>query len=527
MARIKLLSDDELDIKLRAENDLAFCINLIHPLRLLGNLHRDVIKWWNRQDAKSYQILLLPRDHMKSALIAYRCVQALLKDPTLRILYISSTSNLATKQLKFIKDILTSDVVRKYWPEMIEKEEAKREKWTEREISVDHPKRKEEAIRDPSIFTAGLTTNVVGMHCDIAVLDDVVVQTNAYTKQGREKVMEQYGHLSSIEGSNAREWIVGTRYDDNDLYGDLMGRMIQTTDERGKVVTETPLFEVYGDADPTKIAVENSGDGSGEFIWPRQRRADGKWFGFDSEILAKKKIQYTNQSHFRAQYYNDPRDAGSASIDRGLFQYYEPTFLSSKSGRWFIKGNPLNVFAAVDFAYSTGGRADFTSIVVVGVTGTHEYYILEIDRFKTTKISDYYSHILNLYTKWGFRKIRAEVSVAQKVIVDDLKDNYIRKNGLSLTVDEYRPSRWQGAKEERILATLEPRYTNKQIWHYPGGFCQSLEEELIFANPPHDDIKDALASVIDFAIPPTNFYRTQRNEHTENYTFHGRFGGVA
>jgi hypothetical protein len=63
-----------------------------------------------------------------------------------------------------------------YWPDMVEKEEAKREKWTEREISVDHPKRKEESIRDPSIFTAGLTSNIVGMHCDIAVLDDVVVQ---------------------------------------------------------------------------------------------------------------------------------------------------------------------------------------------------------------------------------------------------------------------------------------------------------------------------------------------------------------
>jgi hypothetical protein len=68
-----------------------------------------------------------------------------------------------------MKDILTSDTYRLYWPEMVEKEEAKREKWTEREISVDHPKRKEESIRDPSIFTAGLTSNIVGMHCDIAV----------------------------------------------------------------------------------------------------------------------------------------------------------------------------------------------------------------------------------------------------------------------------------------------------------------------------------------------------------------------
>lgn len=520
----KTLTDEQLEIRHRAENDLAFCINLIHPLRLLGAVHLDIIRWWNRQDAKDYQVLLLPRDHMKSALIAYRAAQALLKDPTLRILYISSTSNLARKQLKFIKDILTSSVVRKYWPEMVEKDEVKREKWTESEISLDDPRRKAEAVRDPSIFTAGLTSNIVGMHCDIAILDDVVVQTNAYTAQGREKVMEQYGHLSSIEGSNAKEWVVGTRYHDNDLYADLLGRTIKTFDERGKVVKEEPLFEVYGDGAPDKIAVETDG----EFLWPRQRRSDGKWFGFDNDIISIKKEQYTNQTHFRAQYYNDPRDADSSAIQKDLFQYYEPQFLSSRNGRWFFKGEALNVFAAVDFAYSTGRKSDYTSIVVIGVTGSNDYYVLEIDRFKTTKISEYYEHILNLYQKWGFRKIRAEVSVAQKVIVDDLKDNYIRKNGLGLAVEEYRPSRWLGAKEERILATLEPRYANRQIWHYLGGFCQTLEEELVFANPAHDDIKDALASVIDFAIPPTNFYRTQRvNDQTDNYVFHAKFGGVA
>ena len=52
------------------------------------------------------------------------------------------------------------------------------------------------------------------------------------------------------------------------------------------------------------------------------------------------------------------------------------------------------------------------------------------------------------------------------------------------------------------MATLEPKYANNQIWHYQCGKCQTLEEELIFANPAHDDIKDALTSAIDFAVPP-------------------------
>ena len=148
------------DRRLLAESDLVEFIALVHPKRLLGNIHREIIKWWTSSKATNHQLLLLPRDHMKSALIAYRVAWELTRDPTLRVLYISSTSNLATKQLKFIKDIITTDVYTLYWPEMVNKEDAKREKWTEREISVDDPRRKAAYIRDPSIFTAGLTTGV-------------------------------------------------------------------------------------------------------------------------------------------------------------------------------------------------------------------------------------------------------------------------------------------------------------------------------------------------------------------------------
>ncbi len=506
--------------RLLAESSLEEFIRLVHPKRLLGNIHREIIRWWTSSNARPHQLLLLPRDHMKSALVAYRVAWELTKDPTLRVLYISSTSNLATKQLKFIKDIFTDDTYRLYWPDMVNREEAKREKWTEREISLDHPRRKEESIRDPSIFTAGLTSNIVGMHCDIAVLDDVVVQSNAYLEEGRSKVRDQYGLLSSVESVNSREWVVGTRYHPKDLYNTLLEMEIETHDEFGNIIDKVQLFEVK------EHPVETAGDGTGEFLWPLQQRSDGKWFGFNDRILAQKRAQYINKVHFRAQYYNDPHDVDSSPISRNLFQYYDQAFLSRRDGAWNYKGNRLNVVAAVDFAYSTQKNADYSCVVVLGVDGNHNYYIFEIDRFKTAQPSEYFKRILKLYEKWGFRKIRAEVSVAQQVLVNDLKENYIRPLGLSLSVDEYRPSRWQGSKEERIFSILEPKYTNQQIYHYTGGNIQALEEELLFANPAHDDIKDALASAIDFATAPVDLFRHQK-EAQPVYQYHSRYGGVA
>ena len=506
-------------IREAAEADLVNFIKLVHPQRVLGAVHTEVIYWWTREDALSHQLLLLPRDHMKSALVAYRVAWELTRNPHYRILYISSTANLAEKQLGFIKNILTSKTYRRFWPEMVNLEESKREKWTTSEISVDHPVRAQEAIRDPSIFTGGLTTGLTGMHCDIAVLDDVVVRENAYTEEGRERVRSQYSLLSSIEGSDPTEWVVGTRYHPKDPYNDLQSMEYEVFNKEGEIVDQINLYETY------ERQVEDRGDGAGEFLWPRQRRYDGKWFGFDSSILAKKRAQYLDKMQFRAQYYNNPNDPDNQAIDANTFQYYDRKFISRRDGRWSYKGSRLNVFAAIDFAYSLGKRSDYTSLVVIGVDSDYNYYVLDIERFKTDKISDNFDKILRLHQKWDFRKIRAEDTAAQSVIVKDLKDNYIRKHGLALSIEDFKPTRHRGSKEERMVAILQPRYSNHQMWHYYGGNCQILEEELVLHNPPHDDIKDCLASVVDLAVAPAANTSRSRSPELKLIT-NSRFGGI-
>jgi len=523
MARKASIDQRTQEVRDMAEGDLEYFIHLVQPLRVLGGVHREVLSWLTSSDKNSHQLLLLPRDHQKSALAAFYVAWRITRDPSIRILYISSTANLATKQLKFIKDILTSDIYRYYWPEMVNKDEGKREKWTETEISVDHPRRRAESVRDPTVFTAGLTTSITGLHCDLSVMDDVVVIENAYTEEGRTKVYQQYSLLASIEGSDAESLVVGTRYDPRDLYNELIEKKIDFFDEDGELLESKPLFEVF------QRQVESRGDGTGEFIWPRQRRSDGKWFGFNTEILARKKAQYIDQTQFRAQYYNDPNDLSAAGIQPTYFQYYDRKFLKRYEGKWYFKNERLNVYAAIDFAYTAKASSDYTAIVVVGVDAQNNYYVLDIDRFRTDRnIGDYYNHLLRLHHKWDFRKVRAEVTAAQSVIVKDLKINYILRDGLALIIDEFRPSGRQGTKEERCSAVLQPRYQNLQMWHYLGGYCQTLEEELVLQRPPHDDIKDALASAVDLAVPPPRGLGRSAASQRDIYSVaeHSRFGGI-
>lgn len=505
------------EVREAAEASLETFISLVSKgQRSLGSCHKELIDWWCREEAKDHQLVLFPRDHGKSAMVAYRVAWELTKDPTLRVLYISATANLAQKQLGFIKQIFESDVHRYYWPDHIAAEEGKRNKWTQSEIELDHPLRAHEQIRDPSIMTAGLTTGITGLHFDIAVLDDVVVYENAYTQEGRNKVETQYSLLASIEGTGAQEWVVGTRYHPKDLYSIMLEMVEPTFDEDGQVNGEESIYEIL------EREVEDRGDGTGQFLWPRQQRKDGKWFGFDIRELARKKAKYVDRTQFRAQYYNDPTDPDSRPIDYDKFQYYEKNFLTLERGSWFYKGNKLNLVASMDFAYSNRKEADYTTIVVIGVDEDNNIFVLDIDRFQTDSISVYFKHLLSLHNKWSFRKLRAETTAAQQAIVKSLKQDYLAPHGIMLKVEEVKPTRHEGSKEERMEAVLVPRYDNGQVYHYRGGNTQVLEDELVSNNPPHDDVKDALATAIEGAVKPA---RTMKRKTEGNVIFHSRFGG--
>jgi hypothetical protein len=520
------MTDTKTAIREAAEADLVKFVQLVHPMRVLGDIHKDVANWWQRPDAKSHQLLLLPRDHMKSALLGYRCAQRIVKQPSVRILYVSATERLATKQLKFIKDILLSEAVRYYWPELIELEENQREKWTETEIAVDDPRRAAEAVRDPTILAAGLTTNLVGLHCDVAAFDDVVVPENVSSKEARDKVAQQYGYLSSIEGTDSEEWVVGTHYDPNDLYAQMKQTELEIVDSKGDIISNQPMYDIF------ERVVEDSPDrdGTGSFLWPRQmRESDGKTFGFNAQILAKKRAAYrTNLADFYAQYYNDPNARSESGILKEFFQYYEPSYIRQKEGYWTFQGRRLNVSAAIDFAFSTKEQADWSCLAVTGVDPLGNYFILDLRRFKTSLVSDYFKEILRAHEKWSFRKLRAEVVQAQLAVVRSLKEDFIRPLGVMLAVEEYLPSQSgpRKSKVERINSILKSKYEARQIWHNPTDPCTVLlEDELVKIRPAHDDIKDAVASAIDASFIPAQPQQSIIREQPK-LVVNSRFGGL-
>lgn len=497
--RVENFPDTAIQLRERAMSDLAFFARLVNPGYMYGQIHLETFGWMGEYSLyrdtddglTSNKLIMFPRAHLKSHMVAVWCAWMITRHPEITIFYVSATAGLAKAQLFAIKNILESREYTKYFPEYVHPDKGLREKWSSEAIMIDHPKREKESVRDATVAIAGLTTNTTGWHADVIIGDDVVVPENAYTEGGRQSVSDKVSQFTSIRNTGGFTMACGTRYHPNDIYA-------VWKDLKYPVFNDEGLIERYEKTwDIREYAVEENG----LFLWPRASRDDGKAFGFNQQTLARIESEYLDKTQFKAQYYNDPNDPSTNRMSDDNFQYLNERYLKRGKNGWEYNGRKLNIYAAVDFAFSLSKAADYTAIVVIGIDYEGNIYVLDIDRFKSDKTYEYFKHIASLHSKWGFNKLRAEVTVAQKVIVNSIKD-HMKGEGMLLPVEEYRPSRHEGSKEERISATLEHLYLGMKVFHTDGGHTSSLEEELKLARPKNDDIKDALASAVAIAVKP-------------------------
>ena len=291
-------------------------------------------------------------------------------------------------------------------------------------------------------------------------------------------------------------------------------------------VSEEPLWDIMEEV------VEDSGDGTGNFLWPRIMSAfDGSWYGFDPQQLEIIKADYQSKgelAQFFAQYYNDPNDESTNLLDRSVFQYYDPKFLHVTPTGVRYKNKILKLSAAMDVAWtevngSGGSDPDYTAIAVVGADEDGYYYILDLARFRTSNFQVYYDNIISLSDKWGFRKIIIETNAGGKLVAQEV-ERLSREAGGLISVD-YKSNAGFGSKSKlmRQYAIVNPKYELKSVYHRRDGLSSVLEEELVLERPPHDDLVDAVGMAMEKLKPPMksrNYLDDERKVITD-----ARFGG--
>lgn len=504
-------------------------INIVMPQRYFGHLHQEMCQFLTNPNGKPDKLILVPRDHQKSVILALYAVWMITKNPCIRIAYITAKSGLAEKQIGFMKNILLSKNYRELWPEMLEWERkgngwepnTHKQKWTNTQFEVAHPLRKEANIPEATVSSSSVGSSKVGFHFDLLLMDDMVDDKNYLTETGRDEVMRTYAAFSSIASQNSETVAVGTRYHEADLYGKvLMEQSVEQFTDDGEFIGEEKSYDVF------LRQVEDAGDMTGVYVWPRKQLPDGSWFGWDTKTLARKKSSYKSAGsidQFWSQYYNDPNAVELIERSRDMFQYMNLQKLQRHHSTWHYNKKPLRIFAAMDLAFSKAKRADYTAIVVVGACADGYFYVLDLTRFKTdSRQDDYYKAVIELHEKWRFNKLRVETNSGGKFVVNHLKDRF-RQEGVTCTIDAKHENKRDETKEQRIESILLPHYDNQNIYHTPGGYIGLLEDELIMPKPPHDDLKDALAGCFEIIKKPMK----TNTKNVVKLKYNSRWGGIS
>ena len=109
------LNAKQRQIKQACEDRFYTFVQVVAPWLCLGHVHEDVCDWIQTHHEKKgikRLLVLLPRGHLKSKLIALYSAWRIVKCPWITILYASASGSLAERQLYDITKVRL--LVRKY-----------------------------------------------------------------------------------------------------------------------------------------------------------------------------------------------------------------------------------------------------------------------------------------------------------------------------------------------------------------------------------------------------------------------------
>lgn len=471
---------------LRCKTDLFFlCREILNYSKMEEHVHQELCDYTTSilpnppepqcpmepdfDPRKNLLLLLMPRGTFKSSVVTIGfALQYILNDPDCRILLDSETFS---KSKAFLREIIGHLTGNENYREIFKaihgmypfEKKSMAKLWTDSEIIL--PCRKRER-KEPTISCAGIDVTKNGMHYDLIICDDLHSEKNVTNKEQILQVIEHYKLAFSLLDPGQPMIVIGTRWHELDLYGHI----IDFEKEDFNILKKSAYKE------------------DGSLFFP--------------EVLNEKELDKIRRrqgpSIFSKQYLNEPVSDENATFKRPF----------SRKRLDEITGRPINWYLSVDPSYTdprnAGVYSDYASFVLAGMDYQRDLYVRHIVRQKMT-YSEIIDTIFNLYTNPMFKDIGGKMKILLEVIGTKSLSyelaNEQRRRNTWLPVQEIK-SRSE-SKEERIRG-LAPFYEYGHIHHITE--CPQLDElemELVqFPTGRHDDIIDALASVLEVASPP-------------------------
>lgn len=437
----------------------------------LAPFHKELCHFvQDRRDKK--KLILIPRGHLKSNLITIGyTLFRIIENPNIRTLILNATWQVSIDFLSEIKRHLkqNEEILRLFGDLTVGAEE-----WSADRITL---ARTDQNIKGPTVWTAGIESNLVGTHPDLIILDDVVSRDNVATAEQIKKVRDRYRDCLDLLEPGGQLIVIGTRWSVDDLYGWILD----------------PDNNISSSFDVTVLkAFEGNIENGQDFtpLWPEK---------FPLKEL-QTRLREEGWYHFSSQYQNDPIPEEDAKFRREWFSYFDPTD---------IRGKNLTKIMTIDPAISLEKGADYTAIVVCGVDEFSNVFILDVWRGRVQP-SDLINQIFDMAEVWHPNHIGIETVAYQKALAYSLKEEMSKRHRY-LPITEIQPH--ERSKDQRIQG-LQPLYYNKKIFHYKDNpLNYYFEAELSsFPRGKNDDMIDAFSYALDYIHPPrkkTGYYKTK------------------
>ncbi len=453
------------ELRIYLENPALFILRYF-PHRI-DNLEEFHLRLITTATQEKRGLILYPAQHGKTTLgSTILPIHELCCDPDTRIAIIGKNDSDATSIMLSIHAELqgNEDLIRDFGPFRSEEDDSK--PWALTKLSVAKRKRrgKEPTI---AVFGAGSRT-VLGHRTDWTICDDVVTEKNSSTFEQRVKLRQWFNQyvLTGPEEDTDRITVAGTRFDPDDLYGDLIEmRDPETGEELWTIQYEDAIVdeEMHQTLWPAR------------YPWRRLmvKKAEMGTLDFNKRyrnIAVDRSRMVFREEYIKGGYYNKEKYPGC--LDTGY------TVGKTEDG-WKLDG-------ALDPAVGVSRSRKFCAHVVLaaGSCVEHErcYWVVDLERAQLT-LPQQVDMVLSKHEQYGLSTSIIEANSYQAGLFQAIKQK-MDDQGLAFNIQPHYTTRTNKPDPEMGVQAMAPRFENGQF-HIPWGDIhsrrkmQQLVEELI------------------------------------------------
>lgn len=305
---------------------------------LCDKVSKHTLKEWQKQ------LILIPRNHLKTSNITIGyTIQRIINDCNVRILLVSATPDLAKDALKAIQDHFKKN---ERLIELYGNYATTADKWNETSMTIERT----QILSGPTVYATGILGNIVGKHFDLIILDDLVNIDDVSSPATRKDKYNRFIALFDILKPNGQIIVIGTRWDEQDLYGDIIkGNKPDDAGNKGQ-------FEDF------KVVIKKAYGKNGD------QKEGQSYFTKMFTNASLESLKRTKGIFFNAQYLNDPTSLkGKAFVDNCIEFYTSEEQIPQD----------LLIYQAHDLSTGKGNAGDFFANVTLGFDKQNNPWLLD------------------------------------------------------------------------------------------------------------------------------------------------------